>query len=160
MKEMGATTKTLYDTDFVEWTAHMAGLLREGRLDEVDLEHVAEEIEDLGKSERLAVRSQLRRMLAHLIKLRIQPERAGASWRGSIVSARIEILDHITDSPTLRRHAETNLPRIYREAVELALAETNLAARAKELDIPVKCPYTLDDLLEGDLENLGLNSGF
>ena len=155
MKGMSATTKTLYDTDFVEWTARMAGLLREGRFDEVDLEHVAEEIEGLGRSERLAVRSQLRRMLTHLIKMRIQPERAGVSWRGSIVNARIEILDHTADSPSLRRHAETNLQRIYREAIELALAETNLASRAKELDIPAKCPYTLDELLEGELGNLG-----
>ena len=156
MKDMGATTKTLYDIDFVEWSARMARLLREGRFNEVDLEHVAEEIEDLGRSERLAVRSQLRRMLAHLIKMRIQPERAGASWRGSIVSARIEILDHISDSPSLRRHAETSLQRIYREAVELALAQTNLTARAKELNIPAKCPYTLDELLEGDLGDIGL----
>jgi Domain of unknown function DUF29 len=117
---------------------------------------VAEEIEDLGRSERLAVRSQLRRMLTHLIKMRIQAERAGVSWRGSILNARIEILDHIADSPSLRRHAETNLQRIYREAIELALAETNLAARAKELDIPAKCPHSLDELLEGDLGNLGL----
>jgi hypothetical protein len=156
MKGMGATTKTLYDTDFVEWTARTAELLRQGRFDEVDLEHVVEEIEDLGRSERLAMRSQLRRMLAHLIKMRIQPERAGASWRGSVASARIEILDRITDSPSLRRHAETSLPRLYREAVELALAETNLAAHAKELDIPAKCPYTLDELLQGDLGDRGL----
>ena len=103
----------------------------------------------------MAVRSQLRRMLTHLIDTRIQAERARVGWRGSIVNARIEILDHIADSPSLRRHAETDLQRIYREAIELAFAETNLAARAKELDIPAKCPYTLGELLEGDLGNLG-----
>jgi hypothetical protein len=79
---MGAATKTLYDTDFVEWTARTAELLREGRLHDADLEHLAEEIKDLGTRERSAVRSQLRRMLVHLVKARIQPERAGASWRG------------------------------------------------------------------------------
>ena len=74
MNRMGVTTRTLYDRDFVEWTARTAGLLREGRLDEVDLENLAEEIETLGRSERSAVRSQLRRMLVHLVKLSIQPE--------------------------------------------------------------------------------------
>jgi hypothetical protein len=151
---MGVTTKTLYDTDFVEWTARTAELLREGRLHDADLEHLAEEIEDLGKSERSAVRSQLRRMLVHLVKARIQPERAGASWRGSVASARAEILDHIQDSPSLRRHAEANLQRIYREAVGIALAETNLTEDTAGLALPRDCSYTLDDLIEGDLNGL------
>jgi hypothetical protein len=88
---MGASTKSLYETDFVEWAARMADLLRRGRLAELDLAHVAEEIEGLGKSERSAVRSQLRRMLAQLLKSPIQPERSGASWRGSVASARTEL---------------------------------------------------------------------
>jgi len=88
---MGASTKSLYETDFVEWVARMADLLRRGRLSELDLANVAEEIEDLGKSERSAVRSQLRRMLVHLLKSRIQPERSGASWRGSVDSAGTEL---------------------------------------------------------------------
>src|SRR5580700_894552 len=67
-KLMATTTKTLYDTDFVEWTAHTAELLREGRLDAVDLEHLAEEIEDLGKSDRHTVLSHLHRLLLHQIK--------------------------------------------------------------------------------------------
>jgi len=148
---MGTTTKTLYDTDFVEWTAHTASLLRERRFDEVDLEHVVEEIEDLGSSQRSAVESQLRRMLKHLVKQRIQPERAGTSWLSSIVDARVEIDSMIGNSPSLRRYAEENLQRIYAKAVKDALIETRLIERAGELSIPVQCPYTLDDLLEGDL---------
>jgi len=41
---MGAAARTLYDSDYVEWTARMAELLREGHLEDVDLEHLAEEI--------------------------------------------------------------------------------------------------------------------
>jgi hypothetical protein len=106
IEAMATSTKSLYDTDFVEWAARTADLLRRGRLAGLDLENVAEEIEDLGKSERSAVRSQLRRMLVHLVKSRIQPERSGASWRGSVAGARTEILDHFVDSPSLRKHAE------------------------------------------------------
>ena len=69
---MGTTTKTLYDTDFVEWADQTAALVRAGRFNEVDVENLAEEIEGLGKSERKAVRSQLRRMLMHLIKQQIR----------------------------------------------------------------------------------------
>ena len=151
---LGTVRKSLYDTDFVEWSARTADLLRRGRLTGLDLQNVAEEIEDLGKSERSAVRSQLRRMLVHLVKSRIQPERSGASWRGSVASARTEILDHFADSPSLRKHAEVSLQRIYREAVELALVETNLAGHDANPDIPEECPYTIETLLEGDLNAL------
>ena len=154
MELMSTSTKSLYDTDFVEWAARTADLLRRGRIAELNLENVAGEIEDLEKSERSAVRSQLRRMLVHLLKSRIQPERSGTSWRGSVANARIEILDHFGDSPSLRKHAEANLQRIYREAVELALVETNPAGHAANPDIPEECPYTLETLLEGDLNAL------
>lgn len=156
---MATTTKTLYDTDFVEWTARTAQLLREGRFEEVDLENLAEEVEDLGKSDRSAVRSQLARMLLHLVKERIQPERSGASWRASIVGGRLEIDIKLEDSPSLRRHLQENLQKIYRRAVRDALQETNLTERARELDIPKDCPYTLDELLEGDLNSLRRGSG-
>ena len=151
---MGTSTKSLYDTDFVEWVTCTSEQLRRGRLAGLDLERVAEEIEDLGKSERPTVRSQLRRMLVHLVKARIQPERSGASWRGSVAGARTEILDRFGDSPSLRKHAEASLQRIYREAVELALVETNHAGRGANPDIPEECPYTLDALLDSDLNAL------
>src|SRR5437667_8445008 len=135
---MGIATKTLYGTDFSEWATHTAELVRAGRLDEVDLEHVAEEIEDLGKSERSAVRSQIKRMLLHRIKQRIQPERDGASWRASIADARQQIRDQVASSPSLRPYLYQNLDKIYRDAVELALIETDLPAAAESL--PDQCP--------------------
>jgi len=156
MRVMGTITKTLYDTDFVEWAAHTAELLRDGRFDEVDLEHVVEEIEDLGKSERSAVWSQLTRMLMHLIKMRIQPERRGANWRNSVVNARLEIRLKLRDSPSLRRNLEENLQEIYSDAVSYALAETRQEKRGKELGIPAECPWSLKSLLENDLSDLDL----
>ena len=114
---MAAITKTLYDTDFAEWTAHTAELLRQGRFNEVDRAHVAEEIEDMGKRDLRAGRSQLRRMLMHLVKLKIQPERDGASWRGSIADAQSLMLAYIEDSPSLRQLLADCLPAIYRRAI-------------------------------------------
>jgi hypothetical protein len=151
---MGATTKTLYETDFAEWAAHTADLMRQGRLDLVDMENVAEEIADLGRSERAAVRSQLLRLLVHLIKQRIQPERDGSSWRGSIVSARQEIRLRLEDSPSLRRHLLDTLQATWQMAVKDALAETGLTTYAGEFNFPKTCPCSLDQLLDGDLEQL------
>jgi hypothetical protein len=151
---MGTVTKTLYDTDFVEWAAATAELLRQRRFDDVDWDHLIEEIVSLGQSDERAARSQLRRMLMHLIKMRIQPERAGTSWRESIVSARDEIEDLVERSPSLRRHLEENLESTYRRAVKSALDETNLKSPTKTFAIPEKCPATLDELLQGDLDAL------
>jgi hypothetical protein len=140
---MGATIpKTLYDTDFAAWSSHTAALVRAGRLEEVDLEHVAEEIEDLGKSERRSVRAQLRRMLMHQVKQQIQPKRNSASWASSIENARQQILDELEDSPSLRPYLEENLQKIYGQAVKQAVIETGVKASVAE-----QCPYTLDQLL-------------
>jgi hypothetical protein len=151
---MGTTTKTLYETDFAEWAARTADLLRQGRLTAADVENVAEEIEDLGRSERTAVRLQLLRLLTHLVKQRIQPERDGSSWRGSIVGARQEILLRLEDSPSLRRHLLDTLQATWQMAIKDALAETGLEARAFEFELPKTCPCSLDQLMEGDLEGL------
>jgi hypothetical protein len=151
---MATITKTLYDADFVEWTAHTAELLRQGKFDEIDLEHVVEEIEDMGKSDFKAAQSQLQRMLVHLIKQRIQPERDGASWRVSIVSARREVLREFRFSPSLRRRISDEMEEVYREAVEDALEETNLTDRRADLGIPDRCPFTLSQLLDSPLDSL------
>lgn len=139
---MDTTGKTLYDTDFAEWAARTAELVRAGRLEEVDLEHVAEEIEDLSKQERRAVRSQLKRMLMHMVKQRIQPKRNSASWKASIENARQQILDELEDSPSLRPYLEANLQKIYLQAVRQAMIETGVTAHVAE-----QCPHTLDQLL-------------
>jgi Domain of unknown function DUF29 len=143
-------TQDLYDRDFVEWAAQTAELLRQGRVDQVDLEQVAEEIEDLGKSDLAAVEAYLQLMLMHLVKRRIQPERAGSNWQRSITTGRIQIDVRIQHSPSLLGHLERNLQKIYRRAVRDALRETGLLQKAHELDIPQECPYTVHDLLERD----------
>jgi hypothetical protein len=143
---MAVLAKTLYGTDFAQWTLQTAELLRQRRFDEIDVENVAEEIQSLGDSQFQGARSQLRRMLMHLIKQKIQPERDGASWRGSIVSAHREILDAIDSSPSLRRRLADRLAKLYEQAIEDARYETGLDAD----DVPAEYPFTLAQLLDGD----------
>src|SRR6266568_4474865 len=80
-----------YDDDFYAWTQYQAEVLRSMPASDsrFDRENVAEEIEDLGKDYRDAVRSQARRILEHFLKLAYSP--AGDpryGWMGSIVDAR------------------------------------------------------------------------
>src|SRR5260370_42712760 len=123
---MAVALKSLYDTDFLEWTAHVAELLRAGRFDEIDIENLATETEDLGKSQQSAVTSQLNRMLAHLIKQKLQPERDGASWQTSIASAQAEIEVQLRSSPSLRRYLQQSLEPGYKIAVKQAEREIQL----------------------------------
>ena len=139
-----------YDDDFYAWTQHQAAVLREMPVTDnrFDREHVAEEIEDLGKSERDAVRSQVHRIVEHFLKLQYSPaERPRAGWMGSINDAR-RILGYKL-SATLRRDIETQLAALYGDAsyqAELSLLEFGEGETAKRF--PAECPYTLEQILE------------
>jgi len=141
-----------YDDDFYAWTRYQAEVLRTLRTTDnrLDRENLAEEVEDLGKSERNAVRSQIVRIIEHLLKLEYSPANDPRSdWEASIIEARQALADSI--SATLRRDAEAALPVLYARARQLAgvrlrqFSETEAAAR-----LPTECPYGLDQICAED----------
>jgi hypothetical protein len=93
----------LYDLDFYEWTVRNATLLRAGRVSEADLEHIAEEIEDMGKRERRELLSRLGALFAHMLKWQVQPERRSRSWTSTINLQRRELKKLLDEMPSLRR---------------------------------------------------------
>jgi hypothetical protein len=135
-----------YDTDFFQWTQSTAEMIRQGRLAEVDLEHVAEEIEDMGKRDRREVRSRLIVLLTHLLKRELQPELRTSSWTSTINEQRMQIQLIIQDSPSLYRLPSEELATTYKSAVEQAIAQTGLDAA----HFPPSCPYTAEQILDGD----------
>ena len=148
---MAIRIEQLYDEDFYVWTQRQAAALR--RLAEtrpnidLDFPHLIEEVEDLGTSQRDAVRSQLRRIIEHCLKLEFSRARyPRAGWRDSIIDARAELDDKLT--PSLRRDLEQHLPRSWLQA--RTKADNALRGR-RESDaadlLPTDCPYALDDLL-------------
>ena len=141
-----------YDDDFYAWTQHQALVLRTMAVadNRFDRENVAEEIEDLGRSQRDAMRSQIRRIIEHLLKLACSPaQQPRFDWMASIAEARATLGDKI--SPTLRRDAEVMLAKLYRDGrrqAELGLRAygENKAAEA----LPQTCPWSLDDICRED----------
>lgn len=137
-----------YDDDFYAWTQYQADVLRTTRRadNRLDREHLAEEIEDLGKSERNAVRSQIVRIVEHLLKLQNSPAIDPRSdWQASIIEARQALADSIT--ATLRRDAEAALPLLYARGRQLA------GVRLRRFDeseaaghLPAECPYTFEQI--------------
>jgi hypothetical protein len=141
-----------YDEDFYAWTQQQAAVLRSMEVadNRFDREHVAEEIADLGKSERDAVRSQIRRIIEHLLKLAYSP--AGEprfDWMGSIAEARSTLGDKL--SPALRRDAEMMLTRLYRDGRRRAALALQGHGEERAADrLPADCPYTADQILLDD----------
>src|ERR1700746_41285 len=112
-----------YDDDFYAWTQYQAEVLRSMPVadNRFDRENVAEEIEDLGKSERDAVRSQVRRIIEHLLKLSYSPaEHPRLDWMDTIDDARETLSDKLT--ATLRRDLEEALGPLYLRAQRQARA--------------------------------------
>lgn len=142
---MNRPAADLYDTDFAEWTARNADLLRQGRLEEADLEHIAEEIEDLGKNWHRALDSHVYQLMIHLLKCQFQPDYPGRNgWSRTILAQRIEIEKLLDKAPSLKNKFRETLAQNYAYALKLAAFETGLPAST----FPAVCPYTPELLLD------------
>ncbi len=137
----------LYDHDFFGWTNMQAKLLREGRVTEADLDHIAEEIEDLGKSRRQEMQSRLAVLLTHMLKWQHQPGLRSRSWKLTTEEQRDQIADHLGDNPSLRAMFSASVARGYHYALLRAEKETGLARQS----FPAACPYQAADILDASL---------
>ncbi len=141
----------MYDQDFFEWTARNAELLRQGCVHEADLEHIAEEIEDLGTRYRHEVNSRLIVLMMHLLKWQLQPERrytaSGASnWLRTIREQRRQLADLFEQAPSLKHYGEQKLSEAHHHAIKEASAETGIPVKR----FPAECPFTFDQVLEDE----------
>ena len=116
----------LYDRDFYAWSREQAELLRAGKLAEADIDHIAEEIDSMGRTEKRELVSRLSVLLLHLLKWRYQPEKRGPSWEASIRVQRNRLADHLDDNPSLKPLLPKALASAYRDASLEAVAETGL----------------------------------
>jgi hypothetical protein len=119
-----------YETDFYRWTQETAEKLRQGRLNEVNMEELIEELEDMGKSQRRALKSRLSVLLGHLLKWQYQPDGRSYSWQGTINVQRDDIQDLLNDNPSLRPQVPDLIVRGYRTAVAKAVEDTNMRPSA------------------------------
>lgn len=141
--EKGTTMRTSYENDVVAWASEQARLLRAGRFDLLDLEHIAEEIEDVGKSEQRELANRMAVLLTHLLKWQYQPERQGNSWARTIKEQRKGVLSRLEETPSLK--SKLNEPRwwdaVWADAVAQATAETGIDT------LPEACPWSEAEVL-------------
>jgi hypothetical protein len=142
---MTTAAELLYEDDFYAWTQQQAALLR--RLpaisNELDVEHIAEEIEDLGRSDLRTAQSLCEHIIEHFLKI----EYSGLTdpsdhWHDEIVEWRVPLEKFLTHSI----EAKLDLPAGYRAALRL-LRRLDRDVPGLTDRLPVQCPYTLEQIL-------------
>ncbi len=135
-----------YDTDFYAWAQQQAEALRAKDLAALDVEHLAEEVDDLRNTERRAVRSQLRLILSHLLKWVYQPARRTDSWRSTIANGRVLVQEDLEDLPSLAPELEAVAAWAYPWARRDVAQETGLPLAT----FPEVCPWPVAQVLAED----------
>jgi hypothetical protein len=135
-----------YEDDIVAWANEQARLLREGQFDRLDIAHIVEEIEDVGKSEQRELASRMAVLLAHLLKWKHQPDRRGRSWEGTIRTQRRAIALRLERTPSLKAtlHDAAWWEETWADGVAAATLETGLDT------FPDRCPWPQSDILQTD----------
>jgi len=140
------STATLYDTDFYGWIRCQLAALRTGRLADLDMENLIEEVESMGKSEKRELESRIELLLMHLLKWAYQPERRGASWEATVKAQRRRLAQHLQENPSLKSLVPDIYKKTYGYAVLDAVRETGMA----ESVFPATCPWTFDEATDAD----------
>jgi len=146
--------KTLYETDTAAWSEHQAAALRAAALGGsnqlLDWGNLAEEIEDLAKSLRRRLRSQIARIIQHQVKLEYSPAldpRNG--WRRTIRLARLDITRILEDSPSLNREIPRFIEKETAGAVQLAILDLEEHGEIDQMELPIirNTAYTEEQVL-------------
>ncbi|WNV06387.1 DUF29 domain-containing protein [Candidatus Methylospira mobilis] len=141
-----STVLANYNGDVIAWANEQAQLLRAGQFSQLDIEHIADEIEDVGRSEQRELASRMTVLIAHLLKWRYQPERKGNSWRLTIEAQREDTAYVLKKMPSLKQNLNDDqwLSIIWKKAKAQAIAETGLE------NLPDDYPWTMDQILNPD----------
>jgi len=141
-----------YERDFDSWIQQHITLLKQGRVNEIDVEHLIEELEDMGKSNRRELSNRFVPLIAHLLKWQYQYKQlqdrwgsfTGGSWKGTITEQRTKIAKIFKQNPSLKSNLQDVIQEAYPDALEITVDETGLS----ESTFPDSCPYTVEQLLD------------
>lgn len=137
---------SLYDADYAAWIDSTLKKLKQQDYSSVDWENLIEEIEDMGRSEKRRLESNLTVVLLHLLKWQYQPERRSRSWNASIVEHRRRVRKDLRDSPSLKPYLVSIRQESYEDAVRSATVETGLPTDT----FPAECEYVIAQILDDD----------
>ena len=149
---MAIRAAELYDEDFYAWTQQQAQALREHFTGDnrLDVEHLAEEIEELGKSDLHAVESFIENVIEHLLKLDYSGwVEARNHWRAEVDAFRASIERKIT--PRIRQQVETELDTLFDRARRAAARSLHQREPDFVRRLPKGCPYDWEAIWHRDV---------
>ncbi|BAZ82123.1 MAG: DUF29 domain-containing protein [Sphaerospermopsis kisseleviana] len=153
--------KYLYEQDFQVWIDTTIQNLQKREFESLDIENLIEELTNLGKSEKNALKSNLMILLAHLLKLKVQfdaPDTMKMSWYNSVIEHRQRVLNNLQDTPSLKNFLPEAIEQAYPQSRKLAIKEGKLAAFGvrvpDEIEYPHTCPFSLEQILNEDFYGL------
>ena len=134
-----------YEQDIIQWAKQQAELLRSGNFSALDIEHIAEEIEDVGKSEQRELASRMAVLITHLLKWQYQSERRGASWQLTIKNQRKSVGRRIEKTPSLKTSLKDPdwIDDVWDDACLQATKETGIGRAI----FPESCPWSMDKVI-------------
>jgi Domain of unknown function DUF29 len=135
-----------YETDFAVWAEHQALMIQGGMWEELDQEHLVEELEALSRSEHSELESRLEILITHLLKWQFDAasQNPRRLWRATIREQRHRLTRLFQRSPSLRPTLSVVLNQNYPHARLMALDETDVPASI----LPETCPWTLQQILD------------
>ena len=150
-------TQRLYDQDFQQWLEKTINQLEQKDFNNLDIDHLIEELKDLGKSDKNALESNLVILLSHLLKLVVQADATDTmktSWYRSVIEHRERLLIQLENIPSLKSYLPTILNSSYPKSRKLAIKEGKLAAFGipipNEDNYPLICPFSPEQILNED----------
>lgn len=138
--------KPAYEEDFYGWLTVNIGLLKQKKVNEMDIEHLIEELEDMGNNKRHALISRLGQLIFHLLKWQYQPDFRGRSWEASIQEQRRKVKKLLLENPSLKSELERFIIEAYEDALLLIKKETPIDLKL----LPEACPYKFDKISDND----------
>lgn len=138
---------TLYEQDFHAWTQTQGKALRDGRLNDLDIENLAEEIESMGRQERRELRNRLKALLVHLLKWEFTPAKRSNSWISTVMEQRKEAQCLLKENPSLG----PMLPGILAEAYDFAVIGASRETGLPIGHFPELCPFGMDEVFEREV---------
>jgi hypothetical protein len=135
-----------YEEDFYGWAMANASLLKQGKLEEVDMEHIIEELEEMGNNKENELFSRLALLFSHLLKWQHQPNFRSRSWTNTIKEQRFRIKRVLKKNPGLKSDLDETVKDAYRASIFRAMDETGL----DEKIFPSECPYAFDQVMDDE----------
>jgi hypothetical protein len=135
---------TLHDQDFHLWAQQQAHLLRAGRLQDLDVDNLIEELEEMSGSHRRELINRLGVLIAHLVKWQFQPAARSSSWVGTIKEQRRKLNRLLRENPSLKNITPDKINDAYGDALAIVEKDTGL----NETNFPELCPFTIVQILD------------